>query len=171
MRVYGKSPLIIMLILSLTLLGGCSGMFGTSESSEPYFYGDFEDIPIPGELSVKETTIFTTPGGIKSGLQVYKGRVEVGSLNSAMAGYMQRDGWTLRSATRGTRSLMLFEKDDRYATIYIIDGMFNTEMQVYVSPKITMFGQAGARTQEIRAGAAQSASAPSSSFDSQYLTN
>lgn len=162
---------IFVFAFFVALLPGCSGMFGSSSSSEPYFYGEFDDIPIPSELSgIKETTIITAPGGVKTGVQVFKGRVEVGSLNSAMLGYMQREGWELRSSTRGARSLLLFEKEDRYATVYILDGMFNTEMQVYVSPKLTNIGRArqisgGQGTTEDRS----SSGAPASTFDSQYM--
>lgn len=169
------------------LVNGCSGMFGSSGHDGPYFYAEFDDIPIPTEVSsIKETTIITTPGGVKTGLQVFKGRVEVGSLNSAMIGYMQREGWEMRSSTRGARSLLLFEKEDRYATIYIIDGMFNTEMQVYVSPKLSgqVTPRASSRPQstarpqnttllaanEPENTARQAApEGPSSSFDSQSL--
>lgn len=181
MRAYGKLSNIFILVVSLALLGGCANIFGTSSGGgEPYFYAEFDDIPIPAQLSgIKETTIITTPSGIKSGLQVFKGRVEVGSLNSAMIGYMQRENWELRSATRGARSLMLFEKEDRFATIYILDGAFNTEMQVYVSPKITSAGRAriSQQNQQNQQGNMElpvvtpgnTPSGPSSSFDTQYL--
>lgn len=183
MHAYGKLPHIFVLALCLALSAGCAGLFGNAGNGEPYYYAEFDDIPIPSQLGgIKETTIITTPGGVKTGLQVFKGRVEVGSLNSAMVGYMQREGWEMRSSTRGTRSLLLFEKDDRYATIYILDGTFNTEMQVYVSPKLS--NMAGVRTAprqvekpsapankpapEDSSGGA--ANVPTSSFDSQSLS-
>lgn len=138
MRLSGKVPFILFLaVLCLGLSAGCANMFASSDEAAPYYYGEFEDVPIPGELSgPKETTIITTPGGVKTGLQIYKGRVEVGSLNNAMTGYMLREGWVLRSSTRGSRSLLLFEKLDRFCTIYIVDGLLSTEMQIYVSPKL-----------------------------------
>lgn len=176
MRRYGKFRNIFLLVAVCALLGGCGGMFGSSSHEGPYFYAEFDDIPIPTEVSsIKETTIITTPGGVKTGLQVFKGRVEVGSLNSAMIGYMQREGWEMRSSTRGARSLLIFEKEDRYATIYILDGMFNIEMQVYVSPKLR--GQVTPRSASRprpTAGTQNTArqattEGPSSSFDSQSL--
>lgn len=179
MRRYGKFCNIFLLLSVCVFLNGCGGMFGSSGHEGPYFYAEFDDIPIPTEVSsVKETTIITTPGGVKTGLQVFKGRVEVGSLNSAMISYMQRDGWEMRSSTRGARSLLIFEKEDRYATIYILDGMFNTEMQVYVSPKlsgpVTPRAASRPRTTAGTAGTQNTArqattEGPSSSFDSQSL--
>lgn len=196
MKCNGKFSYIFLLGACLLALSGCAELFGYSSSNgEPYYIAEFEDIPIPSELGgIKETTIITTPGGVKTGLQIYKGRVEVGSLNSAMVGYMQREGWELRSSTRGARSLLLFEKEDRYCTIYILDGFLNTEMQVYVSPKLSnMSGVrqaprptiptnrtpskqgSGSGASAGQTGAAAPASgtspkAPSSSFESQTLS-
>lgn len=174
MRATGKYLHILLAVLALGLLAGCSGIFGHSGSSEPSYYAEFEDIPIPSELGgIKETTIITTPGGVKTGLQVFKGRVEVGSLNSAMVGYLQREGWELRSSTRGSRSLLLFEKQDRYCTIYILDGFFYTEMQVYVSPKLGKLG--GVSSPEVRKPVEPktqrpAAAKPSAGFESQTLS-
>lgn len=164
MRPYGKSfNILLCMVLCLGLMWGCSGANPSAESGEPYYYAEFDDVPIPSELGgIKETTTITTPGGVKAGFQVFKGRAEVGSLNKAMVGHMQRDGWELRSSTRGVRSFLLFEKEDRYCSIYIMDGMFNTEMEVYVSPKLGSSG--GAR------GSQGYSSNPSNSFDSQSLS-
>lgn len=167
---YGKLRYIFLCLAACLMLGGCAGMFGTSSSEGPYYYGEFDDIPIPSELSgIKETTIITTPGGIKTGLQVFKGRVEVGSLNSAMISYMQREGWELRSSTRGARSLLLFEKQDRYSTIYITDAFFNTEMQVYVSPKLSGINSPRNISRPENTARQAAPEGPSSSFDSQSL--
>lgn len=175
MRVFSRFLPIFLVFSAFGLLAGCSAITGHSGSSEPYYYAEFEDIPIPSELGrVKETTIITTPGGVKTGLQVFKGRVEMGSLNSAMVGYLQREGWELRSSTRGARSLLLFEKQDRYCTIYILDGWFYTEMQVYVSPKLGKLGgvanPAARQAAPAREPARPGAAAPTTNFDSQTLS-
>lgn len=177
MRIQGKPVYIFLVaIFCFIMAAGCSSLT-TSDSGVPYYYAEFDDIPIPSALSgVKETTIITTPNGTKTGVQVFKGRVEVGSLNKAMISYMQRDGWEMRSSTRGTRSILIFEKNDRYCTIYILDGMLNTEMQVYVSPKLKNFGPANTNSYEAApapvnpSNTSNSVDEPSSSFDSQRLS-
>jgi len=134
---------IFLLMMSLTL-GGCFG--ASSESgTDPvstglsYYYDEFPDVAIPREMTAqkKETFITFNADGTKLGTQIFSGSVEMVSLVNAMTGYLQRDGWTLRSNFRSSRAILIFERADRICSIYISDGMMNTEMLVFVSPKLT----------------------------------
>lgn len=103
-----------------------------------YYYADFNDVPIPKDMKATgEATVIQSPGGVKTGLQIFKGRVQITSLTSAMNSYMAREGWSLCSALRGNeKSIHIFEKPDRYCILYVQDGLFNTEMLVSITPKL-----------------------------------
>ncbi len=123
----------------LLALAGCSNPFSSSQQAarpDPY-YGEFNDVPIPSAMDPDSgnTAVTYAPGGLKTGMQLYKGRVEVGSLAAVMGTHMTRDGWTLRSALRSTHTILVFDKPDRFCTIYIYDG-FSTEMRIFVTAKL-----------------------------------
>ncbi len=122
----------------LFALPACSIISPEPQGPDPY-YAEFSDIPIPRAMSVDngETSLSYGPGGMKSGVQSFTGRVEVSSLTTAMGGNMTRDGWTLRSAMRSVKSVLVFEKPDRFCTIYILDGWMTTEMRIFVTGKLT----------------------------------
>ena len=122
----------ILLGLALTLTG-CAGLefsnpfSGTSDVNDVY-YSKFPDIPIPSDMKsdLKETLVSTTPNAVKVGLETFSGRVESSSLASAMTHNMTPQGWVLRGQITGKRTMQLFEKDGRFAAIYLYDGMMDT---------------------------------------------
>ena len=128
----------ILLGLALTLTG-CAGLefsnpfSGTSDVNDVY-YSKFPDIPIPSDMKsdLKETLVSTTPNAVKVGLETFSGRVESSSLASAMTHNMTPQGWVLRGQITGKRTMQLFEKDGRFAAIYLYDGMMDTSMVVWV---------------------------------------
>ena len=139
MRLYA---VIFVLVLSFGL-GGCINS-GSEGGSDPistglnYYYDEFADVAIPREMTPekKETFITFSADGVKLGTQIVSGRVEMASLVNAMQGHMARDGWSLRSVFRSTRSVMIFERADRICSIYIADGVIDTTMLIFVSPKL-----------------------------------
>lgn len=139
MRLY-----IALILLAISLvLGGCFGSESNSgtdpvSSGMTYYYAEFKDVAIPKEMTAqnKETFITYSSDGTKLGTQIFSGRVEMASLVEAMCGHLQRDGWDLRSSFRSTRSILIFERADRMCSIYIGDGMIETSMLIFVSPKL-----------------------------------
>lgn len=136
---------IVSLLVLTVALGGCFGSDSGSGSADPvssgltYYYDEFPDVAIPKEMKPekKETFITYSAEGIKLGTQVVVGRVEMASLVSAMQSHMQRDGWVLRSVFRATRSILIFERPEKMCSIYIGDGMIDTSMLIFVSPRLT----------------------------------
>lgn len=133
---------ITVVILSLSL-SGC--MPGSSDggadpisSGLTYYYDEFSDVAIPKEMSPekKETYITYSADGVKLGTLMVTGRVDLPSLVEAMRGHMQRDGWKLRSVFRSSRSIIIFEKADRMCSMYLSEGMFSTEMLIFVSQRL-----------------------------------
>ncbi len=119
--------------------GSTAGSADTSAPARDYYYDQFPDVAIPVDMSAsaKDTFITYTADGLKLGMQVFSGRVEMGSLITVMQRYMLRDGWNLRSVFRAHRSILVFERSDRICALYISEGLVYTEMLVFVSPRLT----------------------------------
>ena len=116
----------LLLICSLLPLSGCADLnisnpFETksSDGSEVYF-DQFPDVPIPRDMSVdaKRSLISVAQDGTKTGLITVEGRVDKPSLANAMILNMNRQGWNLRGAAIGSKTMHLYEKGERYAVIY-----------------------------------------------------
>ncbi len=135
-----------LFLLALALvLAGCVGSGSSDTASAPaansgrdYYYDQFADVAIPTDMSAsaKDTFITYTADGVKLGIQLFSGRVEMGSLITVMQRYMLRDGWSLRSVFRAQRSILVFERADRICALYISEGMLYTDMLVFVSPRM-----------------------------------
>ena len=127
----------IMAFISTACAPAGSGSSTAEGGTAGYYYGDFDDVPIPREMKPeKEATVLHTSSGVKVGTQSFAGGVEIVSLNKAMTGYMTHEGWILISSLRGQRSILVFEKPDRLCVIHSFDGSFSTTMQIFVTPKI-----------------------------------
>lgn len=136
--------------LSLVILSGCGGMSNpfssdsgnSAEAAAPdYYYGEFSDVPVPSSMKKDgEATTIQPAAGVKSGGQSFKGRVELSSLNDFMINAMTREGWSFQAAFRSTKSVLVFEKNDKYCIIYTTDGPINTGMHVVVAPKVASSG-------------------------------
>jgi len=100
----------------------------------PLFY-DFEDIPIPQEMDMinDESRVFMV-GQFKSGVLVFKGRVEPNSLVDFFQAAMVREKWQLKSGFRYNRSVLVFEKPQKTCVIIIYSRLFYTYLEVYVAP-------------------------------------
>lgn len=133
---------IAMVVLSFSLGGCIPGMSDSGadpvSSGLNYYYDEFSDVAIPREMSPdkKETFVTFNADGVKLGTLMATGRVELASLVDAMRGHMQRDGWALRSIFRSSRSIVIFEKADRMCSMYLSEGMFTTEMLIFVSLRL-----------------------------------
>ncbi len=134
----------------LLLMVGCSGLQTKGEQSpassvrerenQPLYY-DFGDILIPRELKVikKSSFVFRTPG-LSAGVLALKGNVEVNSLITFFETNMAKDNWTPVSSFKSPRSMMLFQKENRWCVINITDESFSTYVEIWVAPTI---GSAG----------------------------
>jgi hypothetical protein len=135
----------------MLFLGGCA-WFNTSTSSgtgstaqppattaaaTPSFY-DFQDIPIPSELSLvtKESTVFQG-GAVKGGMLTFKGRVEPSSVVNFFMVALARENWKHRGDIRYRKSVLLFEKPDRFCIISIRESSYYTYVELYVVPTAT----------------------------------
>lgn len=139
---------IAMAVVGLVLMTGCSGMQTQTQSSgtppmpqkddkdQPLYY-DFGDVLIPRELKViKDSSfVFRTPG-LSAGVLAMKGNVEINSLLTFFENNMAKDNWTPVSSFKSPRSMMLFQKENRWCVINITDESFNTYVEIWVAPTI-----------------------------------
>ncbi len=144
-----RTMLCALLLATALVFTGCattgssdsSGSASADAGSAPareYYHEEFSDVSIPIDMDVisGETFITYSPGGMKVGIQEFKGRVDMTSLVSTMQRYMQRDGWTLRSVFRAKRAILVFEKPEKICSLAITDGLIYTNMIVFISPKL-----------------------------------
>jgi len=100
-------------------------------------YYDFGDVLIPKELKiVQDPSFIYRTGGYACGLMVLKGRVELTSMINFFANNMVKDNWRLLSTFKSPRTLLLFQKDNRWCIITITEGRFSmpSEVAIWVAP-------------------------------------
>ncbi|WP_432738592.1 hypothetical protein [Maridesulfovibrio sp. FT414] len=106
---------------------------GATESFEEFVpYTEFDDIAVPNELSrVPEQSFVADRRDFKYGKIVLKGRVENTSLIDFFKNQMAKDNWSLDSSLTSIFSQLTFVKPYKSCTIRIIDGSYNTEVEIY----------------------------------------
>ncbi len=119
-----------------------------SKSSKPKgpkpVYHDFGDVLIPGEMQVEKRSsfIYRTPG-FSAGVLSLKGRVDMNSLVTFFDSNMPKDGWRPVSSFRSPRTIMLFNKDNRWCVIGITEREFSTIAEIWVSPTMNPMEEEG----------------------------
>lgn len=135
---------ILSLLIALCAVQGCADLnitnpfeSSTSDVNETY-YDQFPDVPIPRDMTVDTSRSLVSIGqdGVKTGLVTVEGRVEKSSLANAMLHNMSRQGWSLRGAVTGARTVHLYEKDNRYALIYLYDQTTTMAMELWIVPRV-----------------------------------
>lgn len=140
---------IFFVLVLLFAVAGCSnfntgGSQTSTEATQPQtretkaVYYDFKDILIPKELKVMDgsTVVVSTPGYI-SGLITLKGRIESRSLFNFFSNNMIKDNWNMISNIKSPAStIMIFQKESRWAVITIREKDFNTYVEVGVAPTL-----------------------------------
>ena len=154
----------LLLICSLLPLSGCADLnisnpFETksSDGSEVYF-DQFPDVPIPRDMSVdaKRSLISVAQDGTKTGLITVEGRVDKPSLANAMILNMNRQGWNLRGAAIGSKTMV----------IYYYEQTTTAAMEIWVMTRLAD----GVLPTMGNGGAAAGMDAGGSSSPSFYLT-
>ena len=133
-----------LLLLGALLLPGCADLNisnpfeqSTTSGYEVYF-DQFSDVPSPRDMSVdsQRSLISVAQDGTKTGLLTVEGRVDKPSLANAMLLNMNRQGWNLRGATIGDKTMHLYEKDSRYTVLYFYDQTTTAAMEIWVLTRL-----------------------------------
>ena len=131
-----------MMVLGLS---GCASMKGDAtgsdagsgvNSSDPLYY-DFGDVLVPRQMKVDKNAsfVFRTPG-LSAGVLSMKGRVDGHSLIGFFETNMANDNWSLVSAFKSFRNIMLFKKENRWCVINITEKSVYTYLEIWVSPTV-----------------------------------
>lgn len=148
------------LLAALFLLGGCSlfqqqdaqPQVTSAVSSQPAGQGtvvsgggprspgryyDFNDILIPPDMELsKSDSILFRVGAFKAGLLVFKGDYTSSSLVNFFIDNMAKDNWILKSSFKYPKVALFFAKKGKTCVIYIDEGPFSTEVDIWVAPAL-----------------------------------
>jgi hypothetical protein len=90
---------------------------------------EFEDIPVPKGLSYQqdESTIIETPN-VKAGRHIYRGRLELDSLTTAIRNTLEANGWRHVSSTKSSQhgTTQVYEKDGDSLQVQLWEGLWYT---------------------------------------------
>jgi hypothetical protein len=98
-------------------------------------YYDFGDVLVPKELTVdKKSSFIYQTDGFSAGVLVLKGRIETSSLISFFENNMAKDNWKTISTFKSERTMLLFQKANRWCVMNITDETFSTYVEIWVAP-------------------------------------
>ena len=90
---------------------------------------EFEDIPVPKGLSYQpdESTVIET-ASIKAVRQVYRGRLEVDSLATAIRSTLEANGWRHLNSTGASKhgTTQVYDKDGDTLQVLVWEGVWYT---------------------------------------------
>jgi hypothetical protein len=136
---------LIFMIAVVFSAGGCSSLSkkddkatapaSKSSSAVAAQYYDFGDVLVPKELKVdKKSSFIYQTSGFSAGVLVLKGRIETSSLISFFETNMAKDNWNNISSFKSERTMLLFQKTQRWCVMSITDEAFNTYVEIWVAP-------------------------------------
>jgi ASC-1-like (ASCH) protein len=142
----GHPAVLLLAVIAGLLLAGCASPKGVAtgdpdsaaeaERNAPLYY-DFGDVLVPREMKVDKNAsfVFRTPG-LSAGVLSMKGRVDGHSLITFFENNMANDNWSLVSAFKSYRNIMLFKKENRWCVINITEKKMYTYLEIWVSPTV-----------------------------------
>ena len=127
----------------LLLLVACSSAPQTTDGSEakekddkkaPLYY-DFGDVLIPRELELDVSSSFVYhTSGFTAGILAFKSKAELGSMVAFFQNNMAKDNWQAVGVFKSPRTLLVFQKENRWCVINITDNRWNTLVEIWVAP-------------------------------------
>ncbi|MCF8068527.1 MAG: hypothetical protein K9L30_08090 [Desulfobacterales bacterium] len=108
-----------------------------TDGNAPLYY-DFGDVLLPKELKLNQDSsfVYRTPG-FTAGVLALKGRVEYNSLINFFEVNMIKDNWRAISYFKSPRTIMMYQKDNRWCVISIHEGDFTTHVEIWVAPTLS----------------------------------
>lgn len=90
---------------------------------------EFEDIPVPKGLAYQqdESTVIETPN-VKAGRHIYRGRLELDSLTTAIRTTLEANGWRHVSSTKTSQhgTTQVYEKEGDSLQVLLWEGLWFT---------------------------------------------
>ena len=139
------------MVILMFLLAACSSTPKTTDGSEarekdeknaPLYY-DFSDVLVPRELKLNAKSSFVYHSSdFTAGVLVFESKVERVSLIEFFDNNMAKDNWRVVSAFKSPRTLLLFQKENRWCAINITDNDWETMVEIWVAPLSGLSGSA-----------------------------
>lgn len=131
---------IMVLLLVATACSSTPEKTDGSEAAEkddqkaPLYY-DFGDVLIPRELKLDTASSFVYhTSGFTAGILAFKSKVELASMVEFFENNMAKDNWKAVGAFKSPRTLLLFQKENRWCVINITDNRWDTLVEIWVAP-------------------------------------
>jgi hypothetical protein len=138
-----KRTLLLIAMMMVTMASGCSSFrngepanqAGSLKEGLNAVFHTFSDIPVPKELSLvrEKSFIYETPG-MKVGVLLLSGNVDVASLENYFRVNMAKNGWRFVNSYKYNDMILNFVKDDRASNIRTTREMFTTQVEIWVGP-------------------------------------
>lgn len=111
--------------------GSSQAEIQTETFEDANYYYDFADILVPRELAFQadESYVFDT-NAFKSGVMIFTGRVNNADLVNFFIQAMTKDGWTLVTSLKAEKSILIFDKFNKGASIQIQSGGFKSRVVI-----------------------------------------
>lgn len=142
MRSWGTVRFFGLMALVL-FLAACSSTPKTTDGSDakekddkdaPLYY-DFGDVLIPRELKLDVNSSFVYhTSGFTAGILAFKSKVELKSMIDFFENNMTKDNWKPVGTFKSPRTLLLFQKENRWCVINITDNRWDTLVEIWVAP-------------------------------------
>lgn len=136
---------VVVVGMVLLMLCGCAMLKKGRDDAAPAesaakdspVYYDFGDVLVPREMKLDKNAsfVFRTPG-MSAGVLSMKGRVDGNSLIAFFEANMANDNWSMVSAFKSYRTIMLFKKENRWCVINITEKEIYTHLEIWVSPTV-----------------------------------
>ena len=132
-----------IMVALMVLCVACSSTPKTTDGSEarekeaknaPLYY-DFDDVLIPRDLKLntKSSFVYHT-SGLTAGVLVFTSKVERSSLIQFFENNMAKDNWQAVSIFKSPRTLLIFQKENRWCVINITDNQWDTLVEIWAAP-------------------------------------
>jgi hypothetical protein len=137
------------MVVLMFLPAACSSTPKTTDGSDarekdqknaPLYY-DFGDVLVPRELKLnaKSSFVYQT-SSFTAGVLVFGSKVERVSLIEFFDNNMTKDNWRAVSSFKSPRTLMIFQKENRWCVINITDNNWETMVEIWVAPFSDLLG-------------------------------
>ena len=104
------------------------------EKNAPLYY-DFEDVLVPRDLKLNDKSSFVYhTSGFTAGVLGFTSKVDRNSLILFFENNMTKDNWQAVSSFKSPRTLLIFQKENRWCVINITDNQWDTQVEIWVAP-------------------------------------